>query len=152
MKDYIEAIYQSTVLLHILLGMSLATAIQFYKIKYKNLKWTERFVSSIASSFFVVAFSLPLLDFYPQLPPSIALLIGGFCGSFGTAGIQDLFQRVLDRFLPRATPLDSYEKAMLDKHMSLKNDVVLKESTNQAAPFKTIKDEPPMPDDMRDKR
>ena len=147
MKDIIDGMAHSAIAVHILLGMSLATLIQFYKTRYKNLKWVERFFNSIVSSFFVVCFSLPLLDFYPQLPPSIALLIGGFCGSFGTHGIQDLLQRVLDKFLPRQTPYEPYEKVFTPNQRYRQSTV----KTEHTPRFKQIDDEPPMPDDLREK-
>lgn len=146
-KDIFDGVAHTAIIVHILLGMSLASIIQFYKTRYKNLKWIERFLNSIVSSFFVVCFSLPLLDFYPQLPPSIALLIGGFCGSFGTHGIQDILQRVLDKFLPRQTPYEPYEQAINGSHVRYDNTKPRKSERQ----FKTVDDEPPMPDDMRDR-
>lgn len=83
------------------LGMVFAWFIQMrfgrHARRFRN--WRERLWASLVCSFLTAAISLPLLDFYPELPPSITLLVGCAVGFVGGDGVHKVIDGlVLTRF------------------------------------------------------
>lgn len=89
---YEEAIY-------IALGMVFSWFVQMQKGRARRENWKERMWSSLTCSFLTVSISLPLLEYFPQIPKSCTLLIGCLVGAVGFDGVQKLLTSLLlDRF------------------------------------------------------
>lgn len=76
------------------LGMVLAWFIQMHfgrhSRRFRN--WRERMWGSLVCSFLTAAIALPLFDLYPELPPSLALLVGGGVGFVGGDGVHKVLE------------------------------------------------------------
>lgn len=133
-----EVLFKDPQLVYVSLGMVFSCVIQFYIARGKRVGWLERAGSSFICALFSAALTLPLLDYFPELPPSISLLIGSFCGSMGDKGLRQIMRAVVDRALgipndytPRA-PQPNFPREMTRRYN-----------------YETPSDEPPMPTDKR---
>lgn len=77
------------------LGMLFAWLVQFVKKSNRRKNWKERMWSSLICSFFTVAIALPLLEFFPELPKSLALIVGCCVGTVGHEGLERVLQALL---------------------------------------------------------
>lgn len=79
------------------LGMVLAWFIQMHFGRHgrRFRNWRERVWASLVCSFLTAAIALPLFDFYPELPPSLALLVGCGVGFVGGDGVHRVLEGLI---------------------------------------------------------
>lgn len=84
------------VLFYITCGMFATWIVQMHSLKFKNMSRFCRVRESFICSMFTAAVSIPLLDFYPDLPPSICLMIGALMGTFGMEGWRVISNSIIN--------------------------------------------------------
>lgn len=143
MRDWLLA--HATVT-YIGLAMVLSYIVQFFVNRKRMMKLTEKFLHSFICALMTAAISVPLLDLYPELPPSIVLLVGSFCGSIGVGGITGIMrsaERAISGQLGGYTPPADFQGFP-------QGGVPHRRKTHYYRPPPAEDTEPPMPDDIRD--
>lgn len=77
------------------LGMLFAWFVQFFKSSKRRKNWKERMWGSLVCSFFTIAIALPLLEFFPELPKSLSLIVGCAVGTVGHDGLEHVLHALL---------------------------------------------------------
>lgn len=88
-------------LFYVSCGMLATWIVQMHSLRFKNMSRFVRMREAFICSLFTASVSLPLLDFYPNLPPSICLIVGALMGTLGMDGWRVLADTVLDLFTSR---------------------------------------------------
>lgn len=91
-------------------GMLATWIVQMHSLRFKNMSRFVRMREAFVCSLFTASVSIPLLDFYPDLPPSICLIIGALMGTLGMDGWRVLADTVLDLFTSRFGIVRSNDK------------------------------------------
>lgn len=82
-------------------GMFATWLVQIHSLRFKYMSRFVRVREAFICSLFTAAVSIPLLDFYPNLPPSISLIIGALMGTIGMDGWRVLADTLLNLFAAR---------------------------------------------------
>lgn len=134
-------------LIYVSLGMIFSCIMQIYVSRRQRLTWADRAASSFVCALFTAAITVPILDYWPELPPSISLLIGSFCGSMGDKGIRQIMNAIAERFLGTHVNVPHEFPAEVTRryHYSPKHD------SGAGSVHSMEPEEPPMPDDIRER-
>lgn len=84
------------VLFYITCAMFATWLVQMHSLRFKNMTRFCRVRESFICSLFTAAVSIPLLDFYPDLPPSICLMVGALMGTFGMDGWRVIANSIIN--------------------------------------------------------
>lgn len=106
-------IFSNMILLYTTLGMLATWIVQLHSLRYKNLTRWERMREASVCSILTATITVPALDWYPDLPPSIALVVGALMGTVGMEGWRSLADGILSllRFrIGAANPQDPVNK------------------------------------------
>lgn len=141
-KSIQEFLAQNFQILYVSAGMIFSCIIQIYVSRGKRYRWAERAGSSFICALFTAAITMPLLDYFPELPASISLLIGSFCGSMGDKGLRQIMHALVSKFVTGAP---------LPPSMSSMNDFPREMPRKYYYKAEQPTDEPPMPNDLRER-
>lgn len=85
----------NAILLYTSLGMFATWIVQLHSLRYKNMSRFERMREAFVCAVLTASISVPVLEYYPDLPPSIALIVGALVGTVGLEGWRSLADGVL---------------------------------------------------------
>ena len=140
-----EWFLQHVVLTYVCLAMALSYVVQFFVNRKRLMKLTEKFANSFICALLTASISVPLLDLYPELPPSVVLLVGSFCGAIGfegVTGIMHTIERTVSGRISGYMPPEDYEGVTPPS-------VPPQRKTHYYRP-RGESSEPPLPDDLRE--
>lgn len=148
LKDLSNAFLSNSIAIYLSFGILIAIITQSYRTRKKTITLKERFLKHFITALFTASCTLPLLKMYPELPPEVAMPIGGFVGVVGLDGINELIIAVKNRLvntIDNNTSLFNY-----NYRDNQKRHTYFQDSVKKSSGFKRIEDEPPMPDDLRE--
>lgn len=128
----------------VLMGMVITFIVQFQINRHSNKGRWERAGEAFICQLFTASLSIPLVDYFPQIPPSVTLLIGAIVGTLGVSGWEKIAHSLLSLFFSRLgnNSFDSLSRNPADN----------KNHSNKASESKdSDSDEPPMPFKRKDK-
>ena len=133
-------------LAYICLAMALSYVVQFFVNRGSKMGLAEKFLQSFICALLTAAISVPLLDLFPELPPSVVLLVGSFCGSVGFEGVTGIMHSA-----ERAINGRIGGSAFPHYGSRPEGSLPANRKNHYYRPPRAEGPEPPMPDDMREK-
>lgn len=91
-----DIISTNEALLYVILGMFCTWFVQITQRKYRQASRFEKVRNAFVCSILTAAISIPILEYFTSLPPSICLIIGAVIGTLGFDGWERLLDLVLD--------------------------------------------------------
>lgn len=83
-------------LFYVSCGMFATWLVQMHSLRFKQMNRFNRMREAFICSLFTASISIPLLDFYPNLPPSVCMIVGALMGTLGMDGWKVLASSILE--------------------------------------------------------
>lgn len=96
MEEVVNALTNNEVLLYVTLGMFCTWFVQVCSRRYKRTSRMEKVRNSFLCSILTAAICIPVLEYFQDLPPSTALIIGAVIGTLGIDGWERLINLCFD--------------------------------------------------------